>query len=63
MTPPDTPALHRLVDTLMDGNLDSFVAERRAAGRAWRLISRDIYEATKVDVTNETLRRWYQEES
>lgn len=57
----NSPTLQRLVDTLLGGQLDAFVSERRATGRAWRLISRDIYEATKVDVTYETLRRWYPE--
>lgn len=59
----EPPPLQRLVDTLLDGKLDTFIGERRAAGRAWRLISRDIYELTGQDVTYETLRRWYPEQA
>jgi hypothetical protein len=42
-------------------DLDGFVLTRREQGRAWRLIARDLYDATdgKVDVTYETLRSWY----
>lgn len=48
-------------DHLLDGTLDSFVADRRATGRAWAKIARDLFEATggKIDVTHETLRSWY----
>jgi len=46
---------------LLDGHLDQFVAERRNTGRSWRLIARDLYEATDLDVTHETLRTWYPE--
>lgn len=42
-----------------DGPLERFVRERRAAGRSWRLIARDLYDATEVDVTFETLRAWF----
>lgn len=51
----------QLVDLKLDGTLNDFVALRRGAGRSWRLISRDIYEQTGIDVTNETLRSWYPE--
>lgn len=51
----------RLADVLLDGGLDEFVIERRRAGRSWRLIARDLLEATNVDVTYETLRSWYPE--
>lgn len=51
----------RLADLLVPGGIDSFVADRRAGGRAWRLISRDIWEATggELDITYETLRAWF----
>lgn len=58
-------AHHILADHLLgdDGPLERFVAERRAAGRSWRLIARDLVEATDsaVDVTFETLRSWFPE--
>jgi hypothetical protein len=42
------------------GKLSEFVFERRAKhGRSWRLIARDLYEQTGIDLTYETLRRWY----
>ena len=50
-------------DHLLDGHLDEFVRSRRAQRRSWRLIARDLYEATdgKIDVTAETVRSWYRE--
>lgn len=54
---------HLLADELLgtDGPLERFVQERRTEGRSWRLIARDLYEATetKVDITYETLRSWF----
>ena len=40
--------------------METWIHERRAAGRSWRLIARDLYEATngQIDVTYEALRRW-----
>lgn len=46
---------------LLDGGLDEFVATRRADGRSWRLIARDLHEETGLDVTHETLRTWFVE--
>lgn len=54
----DTPTA-QLVDLKLDGGLPDFVTSRRAQGRSWRLISRDLYEATGIDVTYETLRGWF----
>jgi hypothetical protein len=63
MTP--TPS-HRLADLLLgeQGPLESFVRSRRSEERAWRLIARDLYEATdkQVDLTYETLRAWFPDE-
>lgn len=53
----------RLADVLLGeaGPLDRFVRRRREAGRSWRLVARDLYEATngEVDVTYQTLRTWF----
>lgn len=53
----------RLADLILadDGPLEDFVRSRRADGIAWRLIARDLYEATgrEVDLTYETLRSWF----
>jgi hypothetical protein len=60
MDMPEPSPLFRLADKLLDGELHEFIADRRAAGVSWRLISRALYEATEhqVDVTHETLRTW-----
>lgn len=52
---------HRLADLLLPTTLAEFVDTRRAGGRSWRLISRDVLEETdgQVDVTAETLRGWF----
>ena len=51
----------RLADLLLPTTLGDFIATRRAAGRSWRLIARDLHEQTdgQVDVTAETLRSWF----
>lgn len=58
---------HQLADLLLGdaGPLERFVRERRAAGVAWRVVARELYEATdqRVDVTFETLRTWFPEAS
>ncbi len=57
----------RLADILLgdSGPLETFVRERRAAGRSWRQIERDLYRATdgEVDVTFETIRSWFPDEA
>lgn len=57
----------QLADLILgdDGPLEDFVRSRRATNRAWRLIARDLYEATgqRIDVTYETLRSWYPDEA
>jgi hypothetical protein len=50
---------YRLLNHLLPEGLDEFVATRRKTGRSWRLISRDVFEITAVDVSFETLRAWY----
>lgn len=59
--PTNVSVTQRLADTLLEGQLEQFVRSRRAQGRSWRLISRDLYEATQVDVSYETLRTWFPE--
>jgi hypothetical protein len=57
--PPET-ATQRLATILLERDVRDFITERRTAGRAWRFIARDLYDATEgqVDVTYETLRQW-----
>jgi hypothetical protein len=60
MTTPTTPT-QRLIDLRLNGQLEKFVRSRRADGRSWRLIARDIYDATGQDVTEVTVRSWYRD--
>lgn len=59
--PAGTPT-QRLADHLLGEPLEEFVRARRP-GRSWRLIARDIYEATNgdIDVTPITLASWFTE--
>jgi len=55
----DLTPTQRLAEAL-GVDLADFIASRRPA-RSWRLIARDLRDATdgQVDVTPETLRNWY----
>lgn len=39
------------------------VRTRRAKGVGWREIARDVSERTGVNISHETLRQWYPEDS
>lgn len=58
------PATHRLADLILGEPLEDFVRTRRSEGRSWRLIERDLYDASdrQVDVSYETLRSWFPED-
>lgn len=45
---------------LLGQPVQDWISARRASGRPWRLIARDLYEQTngQIDVTHETLRTW-----
>jgi len=49
----------QLVDLKLDGELDNYVSTRRADGRSWRAISQELFTATGMWVTDQTLRVWY----
>lgn len=55
----------KFANLLLEGRLDAIVAELRADGNGWRRISRQLWLDTsgEVDITHETLRRWYQEQA
>lgn len=55
----------RLADLILAEPLEEFVRTRRAQNTSWRLIERDLLAATdgQVDVTYETLRSWYPDET
>lgn len=50
----------RLADAILGRSVDEFVAERRTAGRSWRHVARDLFEATdgQIDISHETVRLW-----
>lgn len=64
---PGQPDSHakRFIDlrlqTTLGVSLEAFVAERRqqTPRMAWRLIARDIFEATGEDLTPEVVRKWF----
>lgn len=63
---PATPAgtaTQKLASHLLGGDVRDFIRVRRDAGRAWRFVARDLYDATagQVDVTYETLRQWHED--
>jgi hypothetical protein len=53
-------AVEAVVEARTGSSLTAFVARRRADGRSWRLIARDLADATAglVDVSPEAMRRW-----
>jgi RAB protein geranylgeranyltransferase component A len=57
----ETPSnLFRLADTLLKGTtLREFVLQRRLKQQSWRVISRDLFNATGVDVSDVSLRKWF----
>ena len=52
-------ATQRLLDHLLDGQLRTYVLERRNRGQSWRSISLALHDELAVDVTHETLRNWF----
>lgn len=54
----------RLASILLGQDVRQWLRAERAAGRSWRVISRNLYESTnrQVDVTYETLRSWADED-
>lgn len=48
----------QLIDLKLDGGLRHLITESRAAGKSWNTIARDIFIATGVSVSNESLRQW-----
>jgi hypothetical protein len=50
----------KLAGIILGRPVEDWIDDRRTAGRSWRLIARDLYEATngQVDITHEAVRRW-----
>lgn len=53
----------RLADHELGEPLAARVERDRKAGKAWRVIARDLYVETqgRIDVTHETLRGWFRD--
>lgn len=53
----------RLAGMLLGMPIHEWIEQRRSAGRSWRLVARDLYEATngQIDVTHETVRVWFED--
>ena len=60
----DTPT-QKLASIILGQDVREWITQRRDEGRSWRLISRDLYEATnrQVDVTHESIRSWVIEDA
>jgi hypothetical protein len=50
----------KLAGIILGRPVEDWIEDRRSSGRSWRLIARDLYEATdgQVDITHEAVRRW-----
>lgn len=62
MSQATTTPTQQLVDMQLGGQLEDFVRSSRTAGRPWRRIERDLWEQHGIEVTYETLRRWFPDE-
>lgn len=51
-----------LIAERLPQDLDTFVHTARDAGKSWQRIALDLYAATGVLVSDETVRRWFNTE-
>lgn len=49
----------QLLDVKLDGRLDATVERARTRGDSWYTIADDLNTATGLDISAESLRRWY----
>lgn len=52
-------ATQQLADIRLGQSLDTYVADCRAGGMAWRAVSDDLFSRTNLRISYETLRTWY----
>jgi len=52
----------RLLDLLMQGQLENFVRDLRDVGVSWRRIAIELEKRTGVDVAGGTLHAWFRDE-
>jgi len=50
----------KLAGMLLGKPVKDYIQERRDAGRSWRLVARDLYEATngQIDITYQAAKNW-----
>ena len=62
--PHETPVYRHLNDELAKlGGLDDYVISRRLEGLSWAKISRNLWRLTDVSVSDETLRKWFSQQT
>lgn len=58
MTKPSS--LYRMIEKRLDGTLADFVAARQST-HTWKALAAEITLATDIEVSDETIRRWFSE--
>jgi hypothetical protein len=55
----------RLAQQLLSDDLRTFIVSRKAEGRSWQHIARDLWLATnhEIDVTGVTVQKWAEDSS
>jgi len=50
----------KLAGMILGRPVKDYIRDRRAAGRSWRLVARDLYEATngQIDITYQAAKNW-----
>jgi hypothetical protein len=48
----------RMVDRMLDGHLETFLRERRAAGMSWEEMARRLYAEQGIPISGATIRNW-----
>lgn len=51
--------LYRMIEQRLDGTLADYVAARLQAKASWLTMAAEITETTQIEVSDETLRRWF----
>jgi hypothetical protein len=54
----DEPKLYRMIEKRLDGTLADWIAQRRA-GLSWAAMATELTATTEIEVSRETLRRWF----
>lgn len=54
----DEPKLYRMIEKRLDVSLADWVAQRKA-DTSWAAMAAELTAATEVEVSRETLRRWF----